>query len=305
MNRYDPRFDNNLLGFGLLIDDQQRVWVGTAAGINISENAVTAPVEQIEWKHISWNPDATGGLLSNWVITIRQQPGTNRVWMTNWITDSENRDEYGVVYTEDKGETFHQFLEGVQANDLGFFGGDIYVAAVDGFYISRDDGENWERIPQITSPNTFIKPDARYFALTSTENNLWVGTSDGIASTSDGGETWNILRVDVPLTGGNRYQPDSPAVNTYAYPNPFSPTQHSLVRIKYEMKKPGAATIRIFDFGMNPVRTIRVPAVSSSGAYETTWNGLTRSGRIASNGTYFYSIETSEGFTNGKILLLD
>lgn len=305
INRYDPRFDNNLLGFGLLIDEQQRVWVGTAAGINISENALTAPVGQIEWKHISWSPETSGGLLSNWIITIRQQPKTERIWMTNWITDSENRDQYGVVYTDDEGDSFHQFLEGVRANDIGFFGGNIYVAADNGFYISRNDGETWERIPQISSPNTFIKPDARYFALASTEENLWVGTSDGIASTSDGGESWRIFRVDVPLLGGNQYQPDAPNVNTYAYPNPFSPTQHSLIRIKYEMKEPGPATIRIFDFGMNPVRTIRVPTVSSSGAYETTWNGLTETGRIASNGTYFYSIETSNGFTNGKILLLD
>ncbi|NBC02768.1 MAG: hypothetical protein GVY20_03590 [Bacteroidetes bacterium] len=305
INRYDPRFDNNLLGFGLLIDDQQRVWVGTAAGINLSENALTAPVDQIEWRHFSWNPESQDGLLSNWVITIRQQPNTNRIWMTNWITDSENRDEYGVVYTDNEGESFHQFLEGVRANDIGFFDEDIYVAADNGLYVSRDDGENWERIPQITSPNTFIKTDARYFAVTSTEQNLWVGTSDGIASTSDGGKSWRILRVDVPLSGGNQYQPDAPNVNSYAYPNPFSPTQHSVVRIKYRMKNPGPATIRIFDFGMNPVKTIRVPTVPSSGSYETAWNGLTESGRIASNGTYFYSIETSNGFTNGKILLLD
>lgn len=305
INRYDPRFDNNLLGFGLLIDDQQRVWVGTAAGINISGNALTAPADQIEWEHISFNPESSGGLLSNWVITIRQQPGTDRIWMTNWITDPENRDQYGIVFTDDEGETFNQFLEGVRANDIGFFEDDIFVAADNGFYISRDDGENWERIPRISSPNTFIKPDARYFAIASTEENLWVGTSDGIASTSNGGESWKILRVDVPLSGGNVYQPDAPNVEAYAYPNPFSPTQHSVVRIKYQMERPGPATIRIFDFGMNPVRTINVPAVSSSGSYETVWNGLTESGRVASNGNYFYSIETSDGFINGKILLLN
>ncbi|MDX1641938.1 MAG: sialidase family protein, partial [Balneolaceae bacterium] len=191
VNRYDPRFDNNLLGFGLLIDTQQRVWVGTAAGINISENALTAPVSQTEWKHISWNPEMPGGLLSNWIITIRQQPGTSRIWMTNWITDPDNRDQYGIVYTDDEGQTFKQFLKGVRANDIGFFEDDIYVAADNGLYISTNDGETWERIPQISSPNTFIKPDARYFAVTSTEENLWIGTSDGIASTSDG-QSWQI-----------------------------------------------------------------------------------------------------------------
>lgn len=305
VNRYDPRFDNNLLGFGLLIDNQERVWVGTAAGINISENALTAPVSQIEWRHLSWNPDMPGGLMSDWIITIRQQPGTERIWMTNWITDPENRDEYGVVYTDDEGETFHRFLEGVRANDIGFFENDIYVAADNGLYVSKNDGESWERITQILSPNTFIKPNARYFAVTSTEENIWVGTSDGIASTSDHGKTWKIIRVDVPLSGGNQYQPDAPHVDTYAYPNPFSPSQHSVVRIKYRMERPGPATIRIFDFGMNLVRMIHVPTVSSSGSYETVWDGLTENGRIASNGTYFYSIESSDEFTNGKILILD
>ena len=171
--------------------------------------------------------------------------------------------------------------------------------------MSQNDGETWNRIPQISSPNTFIKPNAQYFSVASTDDRLWIGTSDGIAATPNGGESWQILRVDVPLTGGNIYQPDAPDVETYAYPNPFSPTQHSVVRIKYHLDQPGPATIRIFDFGMNPVRTLRVPVVSTSGSYETVWDGLTENGRIAANGTYFYSIETSDGFTNGKILLLD
>ncbi len=305
VNRYDPRFDTNLLGFGLLIDDQQRVWVGTAAGINISSNALTAPVHEIEWRKTSFEPDRSDGLLSSWIVTIRQQPGTNRIWMTNWIADPENRDEYGIVYTDDGGETFHQFLEGVRANDIGFFDGNIFVAADNGFYISRDDGETWERIPQIKSPNTFIKSNAQYFAVASTEQNLWVGTTDGIAGTSDSGETWQIIRTDMPLRGGNIYQPNAPDVKTYAYPNPFSPSQHSVVRIKYRMNRAGPATIRIFDFGMNLVSSINVPPVPTAGTYETVWDGFTENGRVVSNGTYFYSIETSDGFINGKILLLD
>lgn len=305
VNRYDPRFDNNLLGFGLLIDDQQRVWVGTAAGINLSNNALSAPVDKIEWKKMSFDPDKADGLLSNWIVAIRQQPGTDRIWMTNWITDPENRDDYGVVYTDDHGETFHRFLKGVRANDIGFFKDEVYVAAEGGLYISQDDGESWEGISPIKNPNTFIKPDARYFAVTSTDENLWIGTSDGIASSSDGGESWKIYRVDVPLSGGNRYQPDAPNVETYAYPNPFSPVQHSVIRIKYRIGRPGPATIRIFDFGMNPVHTIKVPPVSTPGSYETVWDGVTESGRIVSNGTYFYSIETPDGSAEGKILLLD
>jgi hypothetical protein len=78
VNRYDPRFDTNLLGFGLLIDDQDRVWIGTAGGINISENALSAPFEEVSWRRTAWTPDDTRetGLLANWIVAIRQQPGT-------------------------------------------------------------------------------------------------------------------------------------------------------------------------------------------------------------------------------------
>jgi hypothetical protein len=305
VNRYDPRFDNNLLGFGLLIDDHKRVWVGTAAGVNLSENALTAPPEEVEWKRISFRPGAEDGLLSDWIIKIRQQPGTNRIWMTNWRVDPENRDEFGLVYTHDSGETFHHFLEGIRVNDIGFFEGKVFAAADNGLFVSNNDGADWQQIEQITSPNTFIKKDARYYALASTDNHIWAGTSDGIAGTNDGGETWRIIRVDVPLSGGNIYQPDAPDTDTYAYPNPFSPSAHSMVRIKFRMHSPGPATIRIFDFSMNPVRTLHIDPVSARGSYETIWDGADESGRNIAAGTYFYSVETSEGFINGKILLLD
>ena len=305
VNRYDPRFDNNLLGFGLLIDDEKRVWVGTAAGINISQNALTAPPDEIEWRRASFDPDNDMGLLSNWIIKIRQQPGTGRIWMTNWRADPDNRDEFGLVYTDDGAQTFRRFLEGERINDVGFFKNSIYAAGDNGLFISDDDGMSWRNTDQIRSPNTFIKNGSRFFSVAATDKNLWLGTSDGIASTNDGGKTWRIIRTDVPLSGGNIYQPNAPNSKTYAYPNPFSPARHSLVRIKYEMQQPGNSTIRIFDFSMSPVRTTRIAPVPVDGAYEITWDGTDESGRIVANGTYFYAIDSPSGTVNGKILLLD
>ncbi|MCC5907584.1 MAG: hypothetical protein JJU13_15330 [Balneolaceae bacterium] len=305
VNRYDPRFDTNLLGFGLLIDSDSRVWVGTAAGVNISENALSAPADKIEWQRFSFQPGIDDGLLANWIIKIREQKNLGRVWMTNWRADPENRDDFGLVYTDDGGETFSHFLEGIRVNDVGFFDGSIFAAADNGLYISHDDGDSWSLLDQIFSPNSFIKKGARYYAVASTNEYLWVGTDDGIAGTQDSGETWRILRVDLPLSGGNIYQPDAPNVESYAYPNPFSPTLHASVRIKFGMQNPGPATIRIFDFGMNRVQTLEVAPVPEAGSYETTWDGTDESGRTIAAGTYFYSIETNEGFINGKIILLD
>jgi len=305
ISRYDPRFDNNLLGFGLLIDSNQTVWVGTAGGINISENALSAPADQISWRRASFDPENETGLMANWIVSIREQPETGRIWMTNWRADPDNLDAFGLVFTEDGGETFSRFLEGVRVNDVGFFNGSVFAAADQGLFFSHDDGSSWERIEQIQSPNTFIRNDARYFAVSSTNEHLWVGTGDGLAATADGGSTWQIIRVDVPLRGGNIYQPDAPDVDAYAYPNPFSPNVHSVVRIKFETSRAGSATIRIFDFGMNPVRTLAVESISTAGAYETLWDGRDDTGRVLSAGTYFYSVETPDGRANGKILLIE
>jgi len=303
INRYDPRFDNNLLGFGLLIDDNDRVWVGTAGGLNVSENALTASTDSITWRRTAFD-GSENGLIGNWIIKIRQQPGTNRVWMTNWSSDPDNADNFGIVYTEDGGVTFKQFLNGRRINDIGFHNDTIFAAGDDGLFISNDDGQTWRRVNRVKSPNAFIRDNADFFSLAATNNRIYTGTSDGIASTADGGETWSIFRTDVPLRGGNIYQPEAPDVNTFAYPNPFSPNQHSVVRIKYEVPQAGNVKIRIFDFGMNLIRTVADDNLAS-GEYETTWDGVDQYGRNVSNGTYIYIVDTPGNRFDGKILLLD
>ena len=304
VERYDPRFDNNLLGFGLLIDSQGRVWAGTAGGINISENALTAPVDSIRWRR-EVADGSVNGPLGNWVVNIREQPGTGRIWMSNWNASSSPDDRFGLVSTDDGGQTFSQYLEGERINDIGFFNGDIFVAADRGLFISSDDGQTWLRIDQIRSPNQFIAQDASYFAISATDEQLWVGTSDGLASTSDGGETWSILRVDLPLEGGNIYQQDAPNVSTYAYPTPFSPDVHDVLRIKYETSSSGRSTLRVFDFGMNLVYEESSSGATQPGSYEFIWNGTDESGRVPATGAYIYVIDTPDGRVDGKILLTD
>jgi hypothetical protein len=304
INRYDPRFDNNLLGFGLMIDSNGTVWTGTAGGINISDNALSAPVSEISWKRVAFDPDRPDGLLANWIVTIREQPETSRIWMTNWQTDPLNRDVNGLVYTDDHGETFHHFLNGVRVNDIGFKDDVIFAAADDGLYISRDDGVNWERHRRIDSPNTFIPEGTRFYAITATDEYLYAGTGAGIAYTSDFGERWNILRVNMPLRGGNIYQPDAPDTETYSYPNPFSPRQHRYTRIKFETDRADNVQVTIYDFAMRTVRNLEA-RTSGSGSFEIAWDGRDRDGRTIANGTYFYRISKTSGVSDGKILVID
>jgi hypothetical protein len=302
-NIYDPRYDQNLLGFTVFIDNQNRVWVGTAGGLNISGNALTAPSDSVRWQHIQFD-NSENGLPGNWIITIKQQPETDDIWLTTWASGLNDNEQYGISRTSDSGQTFDLFLEGERINDIGFQGGHIYAAGDNGLFKSTDNGASWEQIPQIKSDNTFIKASAQYYSLASTTNRLWVGTNDGLASTNDSGQSWEITRVDFPLNGQNRYQQDAPSVETYAYPNPFSPRRHDIVRIKYEVSKAGNVQIRLFDFGMNLIRELD-SGNFAAGTYEAVWDGRNQHGNQVANGPVFYQIDTPNNTIRGKILVVD
>ncbi|MDR9415952.1 MAG: FlgD immunoglobulin-like domain containing protein [Gracilimonas sp.] len=306
INKYNSVQDDNLKGFGVLIDSQNRVWFGSAGGVNISENALTAPTDSISWKHISFN-NTSSGLLGNWIISIEEEPGTNRIWMTNRIANSPQ--QQGLVYTEDGGETFTQMLEGERINDIGFKDGYVFAAGNNGLFTSNDSGKTWIKLPPIKSPNTFIKASAQYYTVAATTNRIWVGTSDGIAShaccePNQQFNNWQITRVNFPLSGGNIHDEEGRDTDTYAYPNPFSTSVYDIVRIKFEVEEQGNVNVRIFDFGMNLVRELEGIS-SSAGSYEAVWDGYDGKGRKVANGPYIYVVETENGQLSGKILVIE
>ena len=302
-NRYDPRFDQNLLGFSVLIDNNGHVWCGTAGGLNISDNAINAPRANVRWQHIQFN-GTQNALLGNWIISINQQPSTGDIWMTNWDSGLDEQEQFGVVRTSDGGQTFDQYLVGQRINDIEFNNGIIYAAGDNGLFVSSDNGGTWTEISQIRSSNTFIKSSAQYFSVAATTDRLWVGTSDGLASTSDNGQTWQITRVNFPLDGRNQYQQNAPSTDAYAYPNPFSPRRHELVRIKYEVQQTGNVRIRLLDFGMNLIRELD-SGNFPPGTYEAVWDGTDGSGNQVANGPVFYQIDTPGNTIRGKILVID
>lgn len=299
---FNPRNDDNFLGFSVLVDSKNRVWTGTAAGINVSPNALTAPSDSIIWNHFQYD-GSEDRLLGNWVVNIKEHPEDGSIWLTNWITQSgENQ---GIVTTTDGGETFEPHLIGERINAIEFDGEHIYAAGDNGLFISRNKGLTWEQKNQLKSKNTFIKPGTSYYSLAKTNNRLWVGTGDGLASTTDQGVTWNITRVDFPLRGGNQHQTEAIDVDSYAYPNPFSPNNHDFVRLKFEIKESGPVTIRIFDFGMNLIRVIDESHSVNAGTLEAVWDGLDEHGRKVANGPVFYQIKTNTNEYTGKILVLE
>lgn len=297
-----PQGWQNFLGFSTMIDRNGNVWAGTAGGINISNNALFAPADSIRWRHIRAGGGLTG-MLGNWVIRIRENPHDGKVWLTNWI--SNQGEQQGVVSSSDGGITFQQYLEGERINDIAFNGEAIFAAGDTGLFISLNNGVSWIKQPQIKSPNAFLKADAQFRSASGGRGRVWIGSNDGLISTSDNGESWQITRVDFPLRGGNLFQDSAPNVSAYAYPNPFSPTQHQIIRIRFEAKSEGTARVTLYDYGMNQIRELPPVSVPSNGVYEIAWDGLDYFGRRVANGPVFYRIKNGNNEITGKFLVLD
>ncbi|MDG5766470.1 FlgD immunoglobulin-like domain containing protein [Balneolales bacterium ANBcel1] len=293
----------NFLGFSVAIAADGTVYAGTAGGLNISDNALVAPADSIRWRQVRQS-DGPHGLLGSWITSIRENSFDNAVWMTNWIALA-GTDREGIVVTRDGGDTFEKHLTGERIYDIGFQGETIYAAGRNGVFISRDNGDTWRQISQIQSPNTAFASNTTYYSVATANDRVWIGSSDGLASTVDFGDTWAITRVNFPLSGENLHQDGAPAVKAYAYPNPFSPRHHDVVRIRFSNASPSDVTIRLYDFGMNLIRTLDKRSMMERGTFEAYWDGTDQQGRKVANGTVFYEIKTGGDRVVGKILLLE
>jgi hypothetical protein len=301
---FDPRNDNNLLGFSVHIDSDGWVWHGSAGGVNISPNALTAPPDSIIWYHRRVGQGQPGDqLLGNWVTFIDEDE-TGRIWMTNWIAAAG--EQFGIVSTDNKGRTFNRYLAGEKIYQVSVDGEHVVATGDNGLFISKNGGQSWNQITSIQNDFGFIKPSATYYGNALINDRIWVSTSDGIATTTDL-NTWEIIRVNLNSEQGNQFQDDPPNVETYAYPNPFSPSRHEYQRIRVEAQNNGNqnVTIRLYDFSMNLIRELDSRSIDTESAFEAIWDGKDGDGKLVHNGAVFYSVEIGGKRVNGKIMVLD
>lgn len=292
----------NHMGFSVLVDETGTIWAGTPAGVNRSTDGGQS------WRRFS--ADGTpNSLTGSWVISIEEQPspGRNPIWMATWNADDVGEvGQFGVTRTLDGGETFEKMLLGERVYDFAFRGENtIFAAAESGLFITRDNGITWETVTHFQDaddPSQLVRRNVNTFAVATTRDALWVGTSDGLMKSMDDGLTWRVFRTNVPL------RPDEPSdavpvVDTYAYPNPFSPRTDEFVRIRYESAG-GSDAVRIFDFGMQLVRELNVES-AGQGEREIAWDGTDENGFRVANGVYFYIVEAGGENARGKIHVLE
>lgn len=125
--------------------------------------------------------------------------------------------------------------------------------------------------------------------------------SNNITFTSSGRYYFNF---PVDLKNSPRTQGKLDNSNIYFYPNPFNPNSEEGL-LRYSLAKNADVTIKIYDISNNLIRKIEETGVPANTEMSATWDGKDQSGKVVSNGIYFYVIESSSGERAiGKIAVL-
>jgi len=277
-----------------VISFNDTLYVGTAGGINKStDNGIS----WVKFNHANQLNPISG----NFVVALGYQKYNNTVWASTWKAEGEN-EFYGVSSTTDGGANWNTFLEDERVHNFGFGGSNIAAPSDNGMHRSIDGGAIWIKPTAIRDNFTDISLlTSVFYSAGFSGNDVWLGSAEGLAKITETGMwlgTWKLFIASQPVS------------ETYAYPNPFNP-RTDLLKIKYSTPSPSKVTIRIFDFGMNYVKTViqnaeRNPRhmIDLEGAVDY-WDGTDDAGQMVPNGVYFYRIEKDSGDPFfGKILVL-
>jgi hypothetical protein len=287
--------------FSVYASNDTIIWVGTAGGINKSTDG------GVSWRKFS-HQNQSYPISGNWIIALREQHyDTLRIiWAATRDTKSE--ETQGVSYSKDGGATWGTTLLGERAWNIAFnnSGNVVYIATDNGIFRSSDFGESWIRSGSIYDPSNlqrFVSTEC--YGVGVKDDTVWYGGSEGIAYTIDSpsrpfGSAWHIFRTAEQVENNKK---------TYSFPNPFSPNNEP-VRLHYSLGTTNSGieeiTIRIFDYAMQPVRTLIQNASRLSGKeYDEIWDGKNDNRSLVTNGVYFYRVEMNDQAPIwGKILVL-
>ncbi|MEO8446129.1 MAG: hypothetical protein ABI528_01470 [bacterium] len=299
----NPRDNLNQRVFSITAVNDSTLYAGTAGGINKTSSW------GVNWRKYSFkNTDslATGnGVAGNFVVNLDVQRYNGKEIIWGATRRAEGGGEHDALsYTSNGGTNWFSTLDDIKPNGMSFKDSIVYGFTDAGLWRSVFGVFNWAKPGIIYDERT--KDQLRtnlFYAGNHVGDTLYFGSADGLLQTIEYGQPWigkwKIFREISPIDLSSE-------LKTYAAPNPFSPDDE-ITRIFYKSGKASAKiTIKIFDFGMNPVRTV-IQNATRTGADElfTAWDGRNDNGGQVANGVYFYRVEfDDEDPVWGKVLLL-
>jgi photosystem II stability/assembly factor-like uncharacterized protein len=238
------------------------------------------------------------------------------IWAVGW-----GGQDYIVYKSTDGGFTFSQIFSGIvrtDNNSLASFNNYIIITNTQfggGFYISMDNGINWENITINNSNRSVYVQD---------NGNVFIGGSQGILFSDDFGENWInindtissfVLEIEEDINGKLFFGTwkeglfevdlitgiDDKIINIpneyklfQNYPNPFN----SSTNIKYNLPIESNVKLKFFSI-LGEEILIENLGKHSQGEYEYIFNASS-----LPSGIYFYRLETDEFTSTRKMILL-
>jgi len=287
----------NHRAFSVISTDDSTLYVGTADGINKTSNGGDEFPIWIKFNHQNQEEPISG----NFITALGYSTSTSTVWASTWRAEGET-EFYGISSTTNGGSSWQTFLKDEKAHNFGFKSSDVIALTDNGAFRSNNQGSSWILPNNIVDEESGVALTTQVFYSASSEvDTVWLGSNDGLArliETSFWKGTWKIYFASEPLQNDRE---------TYAYPNPFSPRQEQL-KIKYSTGGVASAvTIRIFDFGMNYIRTViqNAPRTKTLEGAPDYWDGRDDNGNLVPNGVYLYLVDVDlEEPLFGKIIVM-
>lgn len=297
----DPRDNLNHRAFTVSAMNDSTIFVGTADGINRSTDWGKS------WRKYNFQNTGSGnnGVAGNFVVNLHVQrmPGNNVIWGATRRAE-DNNEKNALTYSSDGGFTWSYTLDDKTPNGISSRDSITYGLTEEGLWRAEFGAFDWSKPGLIVDEETKdVLRTEKFYSGNYIGDTVYFGSSDALVRTRELGQPWNqkwkIFRAITPIDLASD-------IKTYAAPNPFAPDDE-VTRIFFKTGKSSAKiTIKIFDFGMNPVRTVIQNAQrNSADELFTQWDGKNDNGNLVANGVYFYRVEVDDADAEwGKILVL-